>query len=178
MVHIHKCACVCAGVCAQYNSIGQREPQIKFSLQFPLKLLIVCVSISLLLTSQYRPRLNTFGGSVYSVWEEGRRTGSVLSDGNLPERPWRLMETLLNEGRRGFKWAVTRKDGARALFQCICCCASMCQSTCGSGGGWAGGNRWEVCHVLVNKSVIVLFCPAWLTVSCVGSTPFPLTPEL
>lgn len=23
-----------------------------------------------------------------------------------------------------------------------------------------GGNRWEVCHVLVNKSVIVLFCPA------------------
>lgn len=34
-------------------------------------------------------------------------------------------------------------------------CASMCQSVCGS-----GGNRWEVCHVLVNKSVIVLSCPA------------------
>lgn len=97
------------------------------------------------------------------------------------------METLLNEGRRGFKWAVTRKDsveslpqngcgcmeaGTRALFQHICCCASMCRSACGSGAG----NRWEVCHVLVNKSVIVLFCPAWLTVSCAGSTPFPLNP--
>lgn len=63
--------------------------------------------------------------------------------------------------------------GARVLFQHICCCASMCQSACGS----KRGNRWEVCHVLVNKSVIVLFCPAWLTVSCVGSTPFPLNPE-
>lgn len=62
--------------------------------------------------------------------------------------------------------------GACVLFQYICCCASMCQSVCES-----GGNRWEVCHVLVNKSVIVLFCPAWLTVSCVGSAPFPLNPQ-
>lgn len=29
-----------------------------------------------------------------------------------------------------------------------------------AGPGPGGGNRWEVCHVLVNKSVIVLFCPA------------------
>lgn len=32
-------------------------------------------------------------------------------------------------------------------------CVSLCV-------GPGGGNRWEVCHVLVNKSVIVLFCPA------------------
>lgn len=127
------------------------------------------------------------GEGVCSVWED--RTGSVLSDGNLPERPQRLMEMLLNEGRKGFKWAITRRrcwasflkypngcgyvqPGACVLFQHICCCASMCQSVCGS-----RGNRWEVCHVLVNKSVIVLFCPAWLTVSCAGSTPFPLNPR-
>ena len=55
---------------------------------------------------------------------------------------------------------------------CVCWCMSMCQSVCGS-----GSNRWEVCRVLVNKSVIVLLCPAWLTVSCAGSSSFPLNPR-
>lgn len=50
---------------------------------------------------------------------------------------------------------VHARRRACVFFKYDCSCASMCQSVCGS-----GGNRWEVCHVLVNKSVIVLFCPA------------------
>lgn len=152
----------------------------------------MCVTISLLLTHRggvMRPRLNTFRGPVYNVWAD-RRTGSVLSDGSLLERPRRLMEMLLNEGRRGFKWAVASKElstflkmskrgwmhaGGRtcafSVYLLLCKHVSVCVRV------WVrGGNRWEVCHVLVNKSVIVLFCPAWLTVSCAGSTPVPPNP--
>lgn len=47
--------------------------------------------------------------------------------------------------------------GFETLSQGVCVCVHVpaCLPVCGS-----GGNRWEVCHVLVNKSVIVLFCPA------------------
>lgn len=57
---------------------------------------------------------------------------------------------------------------------CVCVHVQACPCpVCGS-----EGNRWEVCHVLVNKSVIVLYCPAWLSVSCAGSSFFPLNPGM
>lgn len=100
------------------------------------------------------------------------------------------METLLNEGRRGFKWAVARKELSTFLKMPKrgwvhagghTCAFSVYLLLCKHVSVWVrvrgAGNRWEVCHVLVNKSVIVLFCPAWLTVSCAGSTPVPPNPE-
>ncbi len=70
-----------------------------------------------------------------------------------------------------FQCVYNLKKMCFCVFKYVCSCASMCPPVCGS-----GGNRWEVCHVLVNKSVIVLCCPAWLTVSCAGSSSFPLNP--
>lgn len=48
-----------------------------------------------------------------------------------------------------------KKRVCECVFEYVCSCASLCPPACG-----LGGNRWEVCHVLVNKGVIVLFCPA------------------
>ena len=95
------------------------------------------------------------------------------------------MNGRLNEGRRGSNEPAKRRNLLfKTLPQCVCVlkkcfcicvrvrtcvCVSMqlcflsisvyvqaCAClVCGS-----GDNRWEACHVLVNKSVIVLFCPA------------------
>lgn len=46
--------------------------------------------------------------------------------------------------------------GVSVCFSSISVHVQACVSLCVG----LGGNRWEVCHVLVNKSVIVLFCPA------------------
>lgn len=145
----------------------------------------MCVAISLLLTIQSRPRLNMFGGPVYSVgqtggqevcWAMGIFPKALEMNGKAAK--WRMERLQMSRREERRWWAPSSKclNGcgcmpvgrtcAFSVYLLLCKHVSVCV--------WVrGGNRWEVCHVLVNKSVIVLFCPAWVTVSCAGSNPLP-----
>lgn len=112
-------------------------------------------------------------------WESSQKALEI--NGNAAK--WRKERLQMSRREERRCWAPSSKclngcgcmqASARALFQCICCCASMCQSTCGSGG--VTGGRYAMSWL----TRVLLCCSVlhdWPS-AVQGQPPFPLTPEL